>query len=606
MAQEKTGNLPGVSVESQVFADRRGYSRRRLVFVLLLLAPSILVFNLSRFFPLVIDRIFSIEHCASWLRYHEQDACPQVPPLSPRRTTPSLSAMEKLFETDDFTNHSIAHLSGAVKVCTEAFDDLGPVGQDRRWDVFYNFFAYLKTTYPLIHRTFQLDFVNTHGLIYTWNGTDPALRPTLLLAHQDVVPVPEETLDQWIHPPWSGHFDGKYVWGRGAVDCKSQLTAIMDAIEQLIAHNFDPRRTIILAFGFDEEASGPQGAGHLAPFLLDRYGKDSIAVLVDEGSSLQNKWGSVFALPGVAEKGYIDVEIVVRTAGGHSSVPPAHTGIGILSELITIVEANTFKPHLHDQNPYLGQLQCGATFSPSFPKKLRKLLRHRKAHSALSNADDTVYKSGTTRDETSGIDFLAQEAAKESLFTRYLMQTSQAVDIISGGVKINALPEESSVRINHRVNVGDRPSDVFDRLLALAHPVAQKHNLTLISLPFNTSSPKAENSITVSPLKGTLNPAPVTPTQIDPISPFAILAGTTRALYGEDVIVAPGIMTGNTDTRYYWDLTPHIFRYGIGFDPDAMSSGVHTVNEKQSIAGHIRGTKWISHFVRNMDEADLP
>ncbi|EXJ86628.1 Gly-Xaa carboxypeptidase [Capronia epimyces CBS 606.96] len=510
--------------------------------------------------------------------------------------------MEELIASDDFKNQSIAHLSGAVQVRTESFDDLGPVGQDARWDVFYDFAAYLKTTYPLVHSTFQLDRVNTHGLVYTWNGSNPTLRPTLLLAHQDTVPVPEATLNQWEYPPWSGFFDGKYIWGRGAADCKSQLTAILDAAEQLIAHGFEPQRTLILAFGFDEEASGPHGAGHLAPFLLDRYGKDSIAVLVDEGSTLQTKWGTFFALPGVSEKGYIDLEIVVRTPGGHSSVPPAHTGIGILSEIITILEANVFEPRLYNQNPYLGQLQCGARYSPKFPPKLKALLKSRPRHFLSSDAGDTLTntKRKTIRDP------LAEEAAKDSLYTRYLVQTSRAVDIIAGGVKINALPEEVSVKVNHRVNIGDKPSDVLDQVIALTEPVAHKYNLTLESLPFNSSSPKLENSITISPLKGVLNPAPVTPTEVDPISPYTIIAGTTRALYGEDVIVAPGIMTGNTDTRYFWDLTQHIFRYGVGFDADAITSGVHTVNEKQSIAGHLRGTKWMSDFIRNMDEAELP
>ena len=86
-----------------------------------------------------------------------------------------------------------------------------------------------------------------------------------------------------------------------------------------------------------------------------------------------------------------------------------------------------------------------------------------------------------------------------------------------------------------------------------------------------------------------------------------ISAGTTRAVYGEDVIVSPGMMTGNTDTRYYWDITKHIFRYGPGFDPtwDKGLGNVHTVDEKISVVNHINMVKWFTLFVRNMDEADL-
>ncbi len=66
-------------------------------------------------------------------------------------------------------------------------------------------------------------------------------------------------------------------------------------------------------------------------------------------------------------------------------------------------------------------------------------------------------------------------------------------------------------------------------------------------------------------------------------------------------------MTGNTDTRYYWDLTKHIFRFGPGYDPDDEPglAGVHTINEKISIVHHTNAVKWFTTFLRNMDEAEL-
>lgn len=70
-----------------------------------------------------------------------------------------------------------------------------------------------------------------------------------------------------------------------------------------------------------------------------------------------------------------------------------------------------------------------------------------------------------------------------------------------------------------------------------------------------------------------LDTAPVTPTEVDGVTPYGVLSGTTRALYGERIIVAPGIMTGNTDTRYYWALTKHIFRYMPGWDPENEGLG---------------------------------
>jgi Gly-Xaa carboxypeptidase len=240
--------------------------------------------------------------------------CGQVDPLRPAQTSKALAELEAYLASDHFRNASIARLSAAVQIPTESFDDMGPIGADERWDVFYDFAAYLRATFPLVHAHLRLDVVNVHGLVYTWPGSDAALKPTLLMAHQDVVPVPASTVSSWTHPPFAGHYDGKYVWGRGASDCKNSLIAILEAMELLVGAGFAPKRTVVLSSGFDEEISGGEGAGHLAPYLLERYGEDGVAVIVDEGAGVNTLWGTHFASPGVAEKGYIDVEIVVRYA----------------------------------------------------------------------------------------------------------------------------------------------------------------------------------------------------------------------------------------------------------------------------------------------------
>ncbi|KAJ9138232.1 Peptidase family M20/M25/M40 [Pleurostoma richardsiae] len=513
------------------------------------------------------------------------DQCPQVAPLTPSQRTSALSEMDSYFDTVKFRNETVARMAGAIQIPSQSYDDMGPIGEDPRWDVMYDVAAYLEKTFPLVHSTLTLEKVNTHGLLYTWQGSDASLKPTVLMAHQDVVPVAEATVGQWTHPPFSGAYDGKYVWGRGASDCKNSLIGIFEAVELLIDAGFEPKRTTVLSFGFDEEVSGPQGAGHLAPFLLERYGKDGAAVIVDEGGSSYSGWGTVFAAPGVGEKGYIDVDIIVRMPGGHSSVPPDHNGIGVMSELITLIEANRYEPHFTEENPFLGLMQCGAAHSPDFPKKLEKLLP------SWKEAPDGH------KDE------LALETAKLGPAVKYLFTTSVAVDIIGGGVKVNALPERTKATVNHRVNVGSHPSVVQDRLTLLAGKIADKYNLTLNAF---TDEPETPSSIVLKVAGKPLEPAPVTPTSVDGVTPYGILSGTTRALYGEDIIMAPGIMTGNTDTKFYWDLTKHIFRYVPGWDDEqAFMDGVHTVNEKLSVLAHTRNVKWFSMFIRNMDEADL-
>ncbi|KAF2224628.1 carboxypeptidase [Elsinoe ampelina] len=534
--------------------------------------------------------------------------CPQVDALKPAIQSELFSDLDEKLASADFRDASVKRLSDLVKIPSISYDDMGTVEKDERFKIFYDVEKYLKETYPLVHSKLQKENVNTHALLYTWKGSDETLKPTVLMAHQDVVPVEKSTIDTWTHPPFSGHYDGKYIWGRGASDCKNQLTAVYEAIESLLEVNYQPKRTVILSFGFDEEISGTRGAGSLAAHILDRYGKDSVAAIIDEGAGRELKWGAGYAAPAVGEKGYTDVHITIRMPGGHSSVPSPHTSIGVLSELVTLIEKDTYRPYLASNNPILGQLQCGARYSPSFPKKLRHLLSHRARHplTVSPNSLPSCAKHSVAHDP------LAEAAAQESPAVRYLMQTSQAVDLISGGAKVNALPELTSAVVNHRVNVGEHPSVPQKRIAHLAAKVAHAHNLTLFAFPEDESK-IGGRSILLSASQTTLEPAPSTPIDnyvpgTEKLSPWGVLSGTTRDLYGEEIKMAPGMTTGNTDTRYYWDLSKHIFRYGPGWDPEDDEFGfgnIHTVDEKQSVTGHVNAVRWFVKWIGNVDGAEF-
>ncbi|KAH7324729.1 carboxypeptidase S [Stachybotrys elegans] len=511
--------------------------------------------------------------------------CPQVEPIQPKHQTQALSDMESYFSTVKFRNESVARLSGAVKIPSESYDDLGPVGEDKRWDTMYDVAAYLKATFPAVHEYLELEKVNTHGLLFTWKGSDPSLKPTVLMAHQDVVPVAQATVSQWTHPPYSGHYDGAYVWGRGASDCKNTLVGILEAVEMLINAGFTPKRTLILSFGFDEESSGREGAGHLSNTLMERYGKDGVAMIVDEGSGNVPTFGTYFAVPAVAEKGYIDVDVIVRMPGGHSSIPPPHTGIGVMSEFITMIESNPYEPHIADENPFMNILQCGAAYGPEFPDDWKKLM-------------PSGHHTGAKKDK------LARAVAEASRPMKYLFTTSVAVDVVGGGVKANALPERTTALVNHRINIGSSSADIKKHLTKLASKLADKYDLAVNAF----EGDETQSSITLRASNNTLEPAPITPTETDSLNPFVLLSGTIKALYGDKLQISPALMTGNTDTRYYWGLSKHIFRYIPGWDPEEAGNldGVHTVDERVSVTGHVNGVKWFTLFIRNIDEAELP
>lgn len=579
-------SLPLTEQEHATRPASRSYTRWN--FTLVLLSLAFCFAWLPRTLD-VADRLADIRH-GSHVSKHEH--CKQLPALWPTDKDDELKQAYDFLFSSAFENASIARLSRAVQVQTESFDDLGEIGEDKRWDVFYNFHNYLETTFPNIHEKLKLEKVNTHGLVYTWQGSDDSKKPVVLMAHQDVVPVDPDTVDSWTHPPWSGHYDGERIWGRGASDCKNQLIGAMETVSILLEAGYQPKRTIVLSFGFDEECSGSQGAGHLAPFLLERYGKDGVAAVLDEGMGYQEAFGRGFAVPGVAEKGYTDVDVTVRTPGGHSSVPRDHTSIGVLAEIITAIEAVQYPTYLANQNPFLGLLQCGAEHAPEFPKKLKKLLgRH-------NSGKNTCAASQKHHDK------LAIEVARTTPLAKYLMQTSQAVDLIHGGRKTNAMPESAVATVNHRINIGDTPETVWNHIEQIAKPIAKKYNLTLHAFDGETA---AYNSISLSYRDTVLQVAPVTPTNVDVTSPYAILSGTIRALYGEDTIVAPAIMTGNTDTRYYWDLTRNIFRFGPGYikEEDSSLGKIHTVDESITVSNHLKVVRWFTLFLRNIDEATL-
>ncbi|BFZ61551.1 Gly-Xaa carboxypeptidase [Saitoella coloradoensis] len=518
--------------------------------------------------------------------------CPQAPILPPRNI-PQLKKNLNLFESTRYRNISAEYLGEAVRIQTVSYDDMRPPGNDSRWDVFEELEEFLRRTFNTVHETLKLEHINGHGLMYTWPGSDWSLKPILLMAHQDVVPIAEDTKDQWLHPPFGGHYDGFGVWGRGAGDCKNNLMGIMEAITALIQGGFEPRRTVLLSFGFDEEIGGSYGAAHLAAHIEQVHGKDSIEFILDEGGlGLQEQYGSLFALPALAEKGYVDMKITVETPGGHSSIPPPHTAIGLLSELIRTIEENPPDKELFlDTNsPYYETLRCMARFGYSMESTLRD--------SILSGEPEKLER-------------VAHGLAGQDRKNRFLMQTSQAIDILQGGNKVNALPERAETIVNYRIAVHSRVSDIQDHLIEFLTPKAKSLDLEFYAFGekigkrrFGRIGPRA-GKVTLEALNP-LEPAPISSTGS---RTWAVLQGTIKHVWrhpgpdGESITVAPSLMTGNTDTLHYWNVSKNIYR----FTPSRVSGrkGIHTVNERMSMDDHIDGVKFYHELIRNADEASL-
>ncbi|ODV80490.1 carboxypeptidase S [Suhomyces tanzawaensis NRRL Y-17324] len=522
--------------------------------------------------------------------------CPLVQKLDPHEYIYGTDTIDTILHDKSFREKSKQKLLGAIRIPSESFDEMVDPGTtdsldelyklEPVWEQFEKLHQYLEKTFPLLHKHLKLEKVNKFGLVYTWQGSSDK-KPILLTAHQDVVPVQEATVGDWKFPPYEGGEDGKFLYGRGVSDCKNLLTGLLETVELLLEEGkFVPERTIILGFGYDEESQG-KGAGYISKHLEARYGPDSFLQIIDEGSSGYKEFeGLKFILPATAEKGALNAVIGLYTPGGHSSIPPEHTSIGILAQLINEIEAVQFESILTNANPVLNTLQCVAEHSKSVDKTLKKNIL--KAHFD-QNANKKVIEYWT-----------------KNPGDKYLITTSQAVDIIQGGVKSNALPEYAEVLINSRIAVEESVDSTSSKLLDQVQKIAKKFDLGVVFEGQEVVKPTEKGHFDFT-LPQTLEPAPITPIN-DEL--WSVFGGSLRYLYEElllpnensTFVLAPFLSTGNTDTKSYWDLTRSIYRYQPGLP--TPNSNIHSVNERLNFDGHLGIVAFYYYYLQVVDKIE--
>lgn len=499
------------------------------------------------------------------------------------------------FKTSEFRNLSLVRLQGSLRIPTESSEDYGLPGEDKRWDIFKDQETYFLETFPLVHENLKLEIVNHHGLVYTWKGKNPAAKPALLMSHLDVVPVGEDTAGAWKFPAYDAHYDGHFIWARGALDAKHPVLSIFNAAEELLGRGFTPERDILFAFGFDEESSGHNGAAHIAKFLEDRFGADSFEVVLDEGGlGVSRSQGVNIAMTSISEKGHLQVEIVYHSKGGHSSMTTGHTGIGIASDLVTVIENNPHPSKLNE--PTLSALECIALHSPNMGWLQKKI---------ILNARTNRIARG----------LLLKSLKSNELFGNLLL-TTQAVNIFHSGVKINALPEITKFSIDHRVSVDSSIAEVRQKLEADTLTVAEKYDTGVKGfngtwLRESKNGPK-DVYFELNVMGVPVHPAPISPGYGETWSTFAgtvkrvyedfggqLLDMTTNEVAAPDNIqVIPGLHTVNTDTKYYTGLTKNIFRF-IPFRVEDYPN-LHAIDEHLSLNGHVEGIVFYFEYMQNL------
>lgn len=410
--------------------------------------------------------------------------------------------------------------------------------------------AYLRAAFPAVHSTLKLETIADFSLLYTWPGSDPSARPYLLLAHQDVVPVEAGTESRWTYPPFSGSVEGGFIWGRGALDDKASVLAILEAVERLVQAGFRPRRTVYLAFGHDEEVSGQQGAMRIAATLQQRGVR--LDYVLDEGMIIAKGIMPGLARPvatvGLAEKGYLSVELLVDGTGGHSSMPPPHTAVGVLARAVQRIEDNPLPAALR---PPTRQLFEHAAPEVSLPLRL-----------ALSNI--WLLKPILLR----------QFASLPS--TNALIRTTTAATMIEGSPKANVLPQRARAVVNFRV----LPGDTTDQVLAHVRRVVGDPRVQVTPLVQDRSEPSPISSPETASYRG--------------------LARSIRSLFPE-AIVAPALMIGQADARHFAAIADSTYRFAPLLLTSEDLDRLHGTNERISISNYVAAVRFYGQLIRTSD-----
>jgi carboxypeptidase PM20D1 len=434
------------------------------------------------------------------------------------------------------------HLAGAIRIPTVSDYERSRMDEA----AFLRLHRYLEETYPALHSVVERERLGHASLLYTWRGRRPELRPVLLLAHQDVVPVEAGSEPGWSQPPFAGRIADGFVWGRGAMDDKGSLICLLEATEALVAAGFQPERTVLLAFGDDEEvggaaaiADGLRARGVEVEYVLDEGG----AIVLDVVPYV----AAAIALVGIAEKGSATVELRVEGEGGHSATPPRHTAVGLVSRAVAALE----------RRPMRGRIG-GATQRMFEYLGPELALPYRVAFANLWLLRPVIERAMAKQPQTDA-----------------MLRTTTAATIIEGGVKENVLPARARAAVNFRILPGDRVEDVVAHVRRVV----------------------ADDRVHIELSR---RPAPRNPSGISPVASggFPALQRTIHEVF-PDAVVAPYLVLGGTDARHYQALSDGVYRFAPFVYTGDDRERVHGTGERIAVDSLPDAVRFYMRLIRN-------
>ncbi|MCO5231468.1 MAG: M20/M25/M40 family metallo-hydrolase [Chitinophagales bacterium] len=412
------------------------------------------------------------------------------------------------------------------------------------YNTFLEFHKYLQSTFPIIFENLTLETVNKYSILLKWSGSNPQLKPGILMAHQDVVPVSEDTKDLWRFPPFEGIIKDDTLFGRGSIDNKANLISQLEAINFLLQQNFKPQRDIYFVFGHDEEIGGKQGALAVAQLLKSRNIQADF--VLDEGGYVST--GIVpgvtrpVALVGTAEKGFLNLELSVNIDGGHSSMPNKDNAINTLSKALVNLSNTPFP----------------SSISPS----VQSFMAHVSPHSSFINR---LAMSNLWLFKPLIYNIYSQTAPGDAM-----IRTTMVPTIIKGGEKDNVIPNIAVANINYRINSGTTIQDVID------------HTTKAINNPLVHISMKSQGQEA---------------TGVSPVNTesFQHISSSVASNF-ENSITTPFLMIAGTDSKHFDIVSQNIYK----FSPLANPYGFHAVNEYLNLKDYKNTIGFYVDFIKKL------
>ena len=404
---------------------------------------------------------------------------------------------------------------------------------------FAAFRALIRQLYPAVFETCRTELVGDTGLLLRWQGREDG-PPAVFLSHYDVVPAEEPG---WPHPPFDAVLEDGVLWGRGALDMKNQLCAVLEAMEYLILRGFRPERDIYFAMSGQEEIMGPDAA-RIRDLLRDRGIRPRF--VVDEGGDVME---NVFpgakvtcAMVGVGEKGVGNLYFTARSAGGHASVP---TEDNPLPRLCHAMERIGTEPFPQRSTPALERMVD--TLGRYCPFRTRLLLANRDLLRPLY------------------FRWLRKQGGMLYAGSR----TTFALTRARGSQAGNVIPPEAEFFANLRMLYGDTTASVTEAL---------KRRMDDPSIEITCtpgSEPRPDSLCTEG---------------------WEELTRAIRESF-PGAVVTPYLMVGGTDSRHYRDICDNVYRFSAKAVTGAEKATVHGVGERIRVENTRRAAQF---FVRLM------